>query len=94
MGCEMQFRETWCCKVESVGFSDRFGFEVAVRIRHTPPAPLERGDLECLFFVDNEWFEWRGFPVPERGLRGGTVRGAGWADGLREAIGRDACTLE
>lgn len=33
-------------------------------------------------------------PRPREGIKGGAVRGAGWADGLREAIGRDACTLE
>ena len=65
-----------------------------MRRRDTPPTPLERGGSGCCVLVGNEGFEWGGFPVPERGLRGGTVRGAGWADGLREAIGRDACTLE
>ena len=31
-----------------------FGFEVAVRERHTPPAPLKRGDLDTVFLFGNE----------------------------------------
>ena len=44
---------------------DHFDFQVAVRGRYTPPAPLERGDLGCLFLVGNEMFEWGCFPSRE-----------------------------
>ena len=27
-----------------------------MRGRHTPPAPLKRGGLRCLFLFGNEWF--------------------------------------
>ena len=36
-----------------LGFSGCFGFQAAVRERHTPPTPLERGDLDAVFLFDN-----------------------------------------
>ena len=49
-------------------------------MRHTPPAPLERGDLGCCFFVGNEWFVAWGFPSRE-GIKGCvTVRSAAWGE--------------
>ena len=61
----------------------------------THPRPLSRGEIwnACFLLVMSDL--WRvGFPSRE-GIEGCVmVRGAGWADGLREAIGRDACTLE
>ena len=48
--------------------------------RHTPPAPLERGGLRCLFLVGSERFDGMVSPL-ERGLKGCvTVRGAVWAE--------------
>ena len=45
--------------------------------RHTPPAPLKRGGLECCVFVGNEGVG-VGFPSGE-GIEGCvTERGAGW----------------
>ena len=37
--------------------------------RHTPPAPLKRGGLECCFLVVNEWFIVLKFPSGE-GIEG------------------------
>ena len=40
-----------------------------MRGRHTPPSPLERGDLECYFLIGNEWVECEVSPL-ERGFEG------------------------
>ena len=40
-----------------------------MRRRHTPPAPLERGGLECCFLIGNERFDGVVSSL-ERGLRG------------------------
>ena len=47
----------------SVGFGWMFLIWVSVRIRHTPPAPLERGGWECCFFIGNEWCVVCGIPL-------------------------------
>ena len=36
-----------------LGFGWLFWFEVAMHGRHTPPTPLERGDLRYCFLFDN-----------------------------------------
>ena len=55
--------------VVSVGFECLHLIWVAMHMRHTPPAPLERGDWGGAFFVGNEWVECKVSPL-ERGLKG------------------------
>ena len=65
-GCVMVRGAVWFeefFEVVSVGFEWMFLIWVAVRIRHTPPAPLERGGLGCCVLVGNEWFVVCGIPL-------------------------------